>query len=303
MIAPKLKDLTLPFTEADLEWRVQRSGMAHGRPWALALAYVDARAVQNRLDEVVGPENWTVQYHHIPGGVMCDLSIRCNDGEWVTKSDGSPETNIEAFKGGISKSLVRAASVWGIGRYLYRLQDNFANFVDKRTAGARELRIDGQYFYWVPPELPEWALPEEARGGKNRQAQKPAAKSVVLPEGAQSAAHELESASRENRERSSGGGEEPVSVSLLSQYFKPEDDNFTGGYVVNFGRKHFGKRIADIPVDEIEKYRNWLVDDSKKSGKPLSEKAQEFIAATEAYLNNFRSERTNEPKEAEDIPF
>ncbi len=52
--------------------------------------------------------------------MICYLSIRC-DGEWVTKSDGAGDTNIEAEKGGISDALKRAAQKFGIGRYLYYL--------------------------------------------------------------------------------------------------------------------------------------------------------------------------------------
>ena len=45
-----------PFPPEDIEWREQRNGIdRNGRPWALVLAYVTNRAIQN-LDEVCGKE-------------------------------------------------------------------------------------------------------------------------------------------------------------------------------------------------------------------------------------------------------
>jgi hypothetical protein len=118
------KDLSGPFEPKYIQWRVGRAGISGGKPWARVLAYVDARAIQERLDQVCGPDNWKVEYQPVGKGFLCGLSIKCEN-EWVTKWDGSDETDIEAFKGGISKSLVRAASVWGIGRYLYDLGENW----------------------------------------------------------------------------------------------------------------------------------------------------------------------------------
>ena len=44
--------------EMPFKWRVQ-SANSYG---AKCVAYVDARDVQDRLDEVVGPENWQVTF-------------------------------------------------------------------------------------------------------------------------------------------------------------------------------------------------------------------------------------------------
>ena len=82
------------------------------------LAYIDARDVMKRLDDVMGAGNWQVKYTDVNGGFICELMLRV-DGEWLTRSDGASNTKIEPIKGGISDSLKRAANVWGIGRYLY----------------------------------------------------------------------------------------------------------------------------------------------------------------------------------------
>ena len=76
----------------------------------------------DRLDEVVGPENWKDEYAPGPdGGVICGLSLRIED-EWITKWDGAENTDFEAIKGGLSDAFKRAGYKWGIGRYLYRLE-------------------------------------------------------------------------------------------------------------------------------------------------------------------------------------
>ena len=50
--------LSRPFGDKDVFWRIDRS---YGE-WARVLCYVDARAVMDRLDSVVGPENWQDSY-------------------------------------------------------------------------------------------------------------------------------------------------------------------------------------------------------------------------------------------------
>src|SRR5262245_6317185 len=58
---------------------------------ALALAYVDARVIQDRLDEVLGVMGWQDDYEWLDdGSVLCRLRVRIGD-EWITKCDvGGP---------------------------------------------------------------------------------------------------------------------------------------------------------------------------------------------------------------------
>lgn len=154
-----MKDLAKPFDPKDIEWRVGRSGTSNNKPWAMVLAYLNARAVMDRLDEVVGPERWKDRYWSDGKSIMCGLSIKVGD-EWVEKIDGSEETEIEAVKGGISGAFKRAAVKWGVGRYLYNLEEGFAQIVDKSCPGASYAKTkEGTVFYWTPPELPGWARP------------------------------------------------------------------------------------------------------------------------------------------------
>jgi hypothetical protein len=160
--------LRAPFRPDELEWRVQSSGINDKGEWAMVLAYVTNRAIQDRLDNVVGPANWKNEYVAGPdGGVMCGLSIlhsyTDDDGkvlaaQWITKWDGAPNTDIESVKGGLSDAMKRAAVQWGIGRYLYGLDVGWASF---KQNGKYTCKIDGHYYKWDPPKLPDWALPAE----------------------------------------------------------------------------------------------------------------------------------------------
>jgi hypothetical protein len=153
-----------PFPPEDIEWRVGRSGMGAKGPWAKVLAYLTSRAIMHRLDSVIGPANWKDEYQKGPeGGILCGISIRCGD-EWVTKWDGAENTQIESVKGGLSDSFKRAAVKWGIGRYLYRLEEGWAEIADDNDRDAYQGEAKDKsgakvYFKWYPPRLPDFALP------------------------------------------------------------------------------------------------------------------------------------------------
>ena len=54
------EELARPFAPEDLEWRIQVT--TKDKTSGLAIPYVTNRAIQDRLDEVVGPENWYNDY-------------------------------------------------------------------------------------------------------------------------------------------------------------------------------------------------------------------------------------------------
>lgn len=116
--------LAAPFPPEAISWRAQQ--VTKNGDKALALAYIDARDLMRRLDEVCGPENWQDAYTETARGrVICTLSIRIN-GEWVSKSDGAGDTDVEGEKGGMSDAFKRAGVKWGVGRYLYETDTVFA---------------------------------------------------------------------------------------------------------------------------------------------------------------------------------
>lgn len=164
-----LTKLDEPFSASDIEWRIQQAGKASNGIWAKVLAYVTNRAIMKRLDEVCGKAGWRNEYRDIPdgGGVECGISIKV-DGEWITKWDAAENTQVEAVKGGRSGAMKRAAVQWGIGRYLYDLTEGFATVSTERQKGfnyskTKELGV----FYWSPPQLPSWALPERFDSHQN----------------------------------------------------------------------------------------------------------------------------------------
>lgn len=110
--------LSAPFAPDEVEWRV---GSTTGdKKKGMALAYIDSRAVQDRLDAVCGPSGWQCRYPHVDKKTCCEIGIKIGD-EWVWKADGAGDSDVEAEKGAFSDAFKRAAVKWGIGRYLYDL--------------------------------------------------------------------------------------------------------------------------------------------------------------------------------------
>jgi len=129
-----LKELQAYFPEDQVEYRMGPTGGddGNGNPEVgKALFYIPARRVQQRLDNVVGPMDWQVEFQepvnrHSGQKAGAEATILIRDpftGEWVGKSDVSQNTETEGMKGGYSKAMVRAGVQWGIGRYLYFMPD------------------------------------------------------------------------------------------------------------------------------------------------------------------------------------
>lgn len=176
-----LSRLSEPFDAEDIEWRVARAGRAGKGIYCLVVAYITARAIQKRLDDVCGPENWRNEEPRLiecgkNGAFVGGISIRIargetaemhpTSGEWVTKWDVSEPTAIEPAKGGFSGSQKRAGAQWGIGRYLYHLDETFAEVSEESQKGSRlwnraKLPKEDTEYWWKAPGLPAWALPKD----------------------------------------------------------------------------------------------------------------------------------------------
>ena len=136
--------LSAPFPPDAISWRV--GSTTQDKKKGMALAYIDARDVMDRLDEVLGPENWSDKYEYLGDRMVCTISIRCGEGgDWVDKADGAGNTDIEGEKGGISDAFKRAAVKWGIGRYLYRLDSPWVMLTEngKGIASSEYERLRG----------------------------------------------------------------------------------------------------------------------------------------------------------------
>ncbi len=112
-----LAKLREPFPPDRISWRVGSTTADKSR--GMALAYIDARDVQDRLDAVCGPSGWQCRYPHANDKkTVCEVGVKIGD-EWIWKADGAGDTDFEAEKGALSDAFKRAAVRWGIGRYLY----------------------------------------------------------------------------------------------------------------------------------------------------------------------------------------
>ncbi len=120
------EQLCEPFPTEIVEWRVgPTNARANGgiASKGQAIAYIDARAVMDRLDAVCGIGGWQRTYSQGVGNgsIICNIGIKVSSGEWVWKSDGAGATDMEAEKGAMSDAFKRAAVNFGIGRYLYEI--------------------------------------------------------------------------------------------------------------------------------------------------------------------------------------
>ncbi len=138
--------LQYPFTANEIEWRVLHT--TKDKTKGQVAAYVDSRAIQDRLDAVLGRENWQNHFRTVQGKdnasttQVCKLSIYYPDrGEWITKSNGAGNTDIEPVKGGLSNAFKRAASMWGVGRYLYDLKNIWIPLKDGKYIPDEQLPV------------------------------------------------------------------------------------------------------------------------------------------------------------------
>ena len=145
--------LATPFHIEDVKWKPQT---VQGNR-ALAVPYIDARAVMDRLDDVLGIGNWQASNTIIDearGVVKCTLSIFVGNDTWVYREDvagksGRVQDEADKWKSAYSGALKRVAVQFGIGRYLYYLPVYWVDY-DERKKRITQV-----------PQLPPWALPNE----------------------------------------------------------------------------------------------------------------------------------------------
>ncbi len=160
--------LSEPFAERDVRWLPKT---AKGNR-ALAMPYINARAVMDRLDEVFSLIGWQDNYDVLnDGSVVCRLAVMFND-VWITKTDvGSPSEQPDAgdrLKAAFSDSLKRSAVKLGVGRYLSKIPPIWADYDPQK-----------KMFVGVPA-LPHWALPKPKGQAKSAQTSPPVQQPTVV---------------------------------------------------------------------------------------------------------------------------
>jgi hypothetical protein len=153
-VASIARAMAAPFPAEDVKFKPQAVSGSR----AMAIAYIDARCVIDRLDDVLGIDGWTDTYRDLPDGcAVCRLSVRVGE-NWIVKTDvGGPSDQTDPGdrrKAAYSDALKRAAVKLGIGRYLYRLGRQWCDCETYEKNGKQHFKA------WKrQPTLPASALP------------------------------------------------------------------------------------------------------------------------------------------------
>ncbi len=151
-------ELEIPFDPSVIEWRVTNTSKDKAR--GQVIPYADQRAYTDRLNVLFTPAGWTRKYsvHTSPNFernkdqktvakvfVTCELTIfgigshSATGEEWTDDENAGTSAEAQAFK--------RAASCFGLGRYLYYFTGAWVDLDErKRPKGAPRL------FGWATPK-------------------------------------------------------------------------------------------------------------------------------------------------------
>ena len=145
-----ISSLTEPFPPGMVQWRP--GSVSRDKKRAQALAYVDSRCYQDRLNEVC-PNLWGV--HFRPWGndrLICELTIggltRSSTGE-TEGGDFAPGTSCEA------QAFKRACVAWGLGRYLYDLPAVWVEYDDQKKRLVEVPELPTKFLPRTPPSNPQ----------------------------------------------------------------------------------------------------------------------------------------------------
>lgn len=162
-----LNQLEEPFDPDLIYWKPQATNGAKDK--AIAAAYADPRAYSDRLSEVVGANGWSCSYevntiNPIAGPDPKDwknkfiykgkvLVVATIIIEGVGQNSGTGESDAvdeNAITSAEAQAFKRAATRFGLGRYLYDLPKNQWVPYDDKSRRITE-----------PPALPDWAIPKK----------------------------------------------------------------------------------------------------------------------------------------------
>ncbi|MDA2513286.1 Rad52/Rad22 family DNA repair protein [Bacillus cereus] len=149
-----MESLQAEFPFEQLGWKITHTFESQGRFFAYVAPFVDARAIQDRFDEVFGIDKWQVSYEKWGDkATKCTISVFLNE-RWISKEDGSEESDYSSVKGGFSNSLKRAAVLWGVGRYLYNVKPSKVE-LSTRSNGPNSIYVSYQKkgYYFTPPTM------------------------------------------------------------------------------------------------------------------------------------------------------
>ena len=127
---PDLDRLRDTFDPSEVRWRLGMTWEDDKR--GKALAYITARVVMDRLDEVFGPLGWSDSYEFVGERTVCTITVWDSKMEhWVSKSDAAGDSQVEKEKGAVSDAFKRAAVKLGVGRFLYEMESPTVSIVKR----------------------------------------------------------------------------------------------------------------------------------------------------------------------------
>lgn len=249
-----------PFLPEEIEWRVGSTNKEKTK--GIALAYVTNRAIQNRLDDVFGAFGWRNEYKEWKNNSqLCGISIKV-DGEWITKWDGADDSNMDAVKGGLSDAMKRAAYQWGIGRYLYKLENVWCDIVG----------FGNSWKLKAPPRLPAWALPKDFTQPPETVAETPQEPDNTFTQ--ESVNEDLAAIERESQKQYGAPSQPPATVTPIGNYInegqtkmlyakwkQSEYKELTKPDVLELLSAHLAKNVTDFKLVEktdINKAIKWF---------------------------------------------
>ena len=226
--------LAAPFDPDEVKLRSQAGRQLH---------YVTARTVMNRLDEVLGPENWWDDFVPLEHSVICKLTIRLPDGMVLTKSDAGGYAGMQDpgddDKSGFADSFKRAAVKFGVGRYLYR--DGIPKFARERLKNRGEVEPQ-------PAEAPTAPAASVPAAPAPAPAPAPPAPSPPAPS---PAAPTLAPSPRTNED----GLNPPRTGRALFAWTKDQDEKYEYGLLKHLNawakRQEFPPRMVDWDAEQV----------------------------------------------------
>lgn len=145
--------LDAPFPASRLKLRLSMTNNDAGK--GLVTPYIDARDVEERLDQVLGKAGWETKVSHLAlpnGKARTTVVLRAKIGDtWVERSAAAGDRSEDAAKSAVSEALKIAACQLGVGRCVYDLPKPY---IDCQKTGRGKLIIPKDYRY----QLPDWWL-------------------------------------------------------------------------------------------------------------------------------------------------
>ena len=146
--------LSLPFPVEVIEFKPQT--MTKDGTKALAIAYVDPREYQRRLDDAVGIANWSVEYRPLgEKAIIARLIITDTDtGHQVVREEVGEfdDKGLAQYPTASAQAFKRACVTLGLGRYLYDLPQTWVTIENKRIIDNELARLRAQYKIQTRPK-------------------------------------------------------------------------------------------------------------------------------------------------------